>query len=74
MSHEIPEKFNVDEVGEFLQPRCPQCQSLNLSFEDLNKPITWTLIYFLGLPIPIRHRRWECHSCGHGWAPANEEL
>jgi hypothetical protein len=74
MSQEIPGKFDVEGVGEFLQPRCPQCQSSNISFEDLNKPITWILIYFLSLPIPIRRRRSKCHSCGHRWAPANEVL
>jgi hypothetical protein len=29
----IPEKFTVEGVGDFDQPRCPQCQSLNISLE-----------------------------------------
>lgn len=48
---EIPEKFDIEGVGEFEQPRCPQCKSLDISFENLNKPVTFACTFLLNLPI-----------------------
>jgi len=62
----IPEGFDVKGVGEYKQPTCPICQSLNISSEDLNKPVAYTSV-FLGVPIPLGRRRWKCNSCGHIW-------
>ncbi len=38
----VPEKFDVEGVGEYLQPRCPVCQSLEVSFRGLNKAVDYT--------------------------------
>jgi hypothetical protein len=32
-----PEGFDVEGVGEFQQPHCPKCQSVDISFKELNK-------------------------------------
>ena len=62
----IPEGFEVTGAGEYKQPRCPNCQSLEITFEDLNKRVAYTGV-FLGVPIPLNRRRWKCNSCGHVW-------
>jgi len=67
----IPEGFDVKGVGEFKQPSCPNCQSLEISSEDLNKPVAYTSI-LLGMPIPLSRRRWKCNSCGHVWRESDE--
>ena len=61
----MPETLEVDGVGEYQQPRCPECQSLDVNFEQLSKiayPSAW-----LGLPIPLHDKAWTCRSCGHKW-------
>lgn len=63
----IPEGFDVTGVGEYKQPHCPNCQSLDISFEDLNKQVAFTGV-FLGVPVPLRRRRWKCQSCSHTWS------
>ena len=73
LSQEIPEKFSVEEGGDFEQPRCPQCQSLDISYEDLNKPATYASTFLLSLPIQISCRRWNCQSCGYVWDQTDEE-
>jgi hypothetical protein len=73
LNQEIPERFIVDGVGDYEQPRCPQCQSLNISNEDLNKPVTYASILVLGFLIPVRRRRWKCNFCGHVWQPSSNE-
>jgi hypothetical protein len=62
-----PEKFQVDGVGEYQQPRCPQCQSLDVAFNELNKRIAYGGMLFAGIPIQMRNEHWKCHSCGSEW-------
>jgi len=67
LAQDAPEKFQVDGVGEYQQPRCPRCQSLDVAFDELNKRIAYGGMLFVGLPIPITNERWKCHSCGNEW-------
>src|SRR6202049_5208465 len=48
-----PDRFDVEGAGEFQQPHCPKCQSVDISFNELNKRVAFTSA-FLGLPIPLR--------------------
>lgn len=73
LRQEIPEKFSIEGDGDFEPPRCPQCQSLNISYEDLNKPATYASTFLLNLPIQISCRRWNCQSCGYVWDQTDEE-
>ena len=66
----IPEGFEVEGVGEYLQPKCPNCGSLDVSFEELDRKIAH-LGLLIGIPIPATKHGWNCHGCGHTWdAPA----
>jgi hypothetical protein len=67
----IPEGFEVTGAGDYKQPRCPKCQSMDISFEDLNKPVAYTGI-FLGVSIPLSRRRWTCNSCGREWSESDD--
>jgi len=40
LNQPIPEVLEVEGVGEYKQPKCPKCQSLDVSFQELNK--AWT--------------------------------
>jgi hypothetical protein len=67
LNQEIPEKFSFEGAEDFEQPRCPQCQSLTISYEDMNKPATYATAFVLGLPLYIPGRRWNCENCGYIW-------
>jgi hypothetical protein len=73
LNQEIPEKFGVEGAEDFEQPHCPQCQSLDISYEDLNKPATYASTFLLNIPIQISCRRWNCQSCGYVWDQTDEE-
>jgi len=62
----IPENFEVEGVGDYQQPKCPRCQSLDANFEPLNKGIAYTSAY-VAVPIPLHEKAWVCRSCGHTW-------
>jgi len=58
----------------FEQPSCPQCRSMDISFEALNRPVAYGSAWLV-VPIPLKRRRWKCSSCGLHWkdnaAPAS---
>jgi hypothetical protein len=60
----VPEGFEVEGVGQFERPLCPNCNSVDIHFDEL-RPIGFVGAYF-GIPIPL-HNEWKCHSCGHQW-------
>jgi hypothetical protein len=66
LNEPVPEQLNVEGVGEYLQPRCPQCDSLDVAFDELNKKVSYTTAW-LGLPLPVSDSGWQCHACGHRW-------
>ena len=68
----IPENFEVEGVGEYQQPHCPQCGSLDVSFEELNKPLAYSSAY-LSVPLPLHNQGWACHACKHKWEGPAEE-
>jgi hypothetical protein len=66
LSQPILDSFDVDDVEDYRQPRCPHCQSLDVSFEELYKPIAFGSL-LLGLPFPVHRKGWICHACRHTW-------
>jgi len=65
LSQPIPENFDVSAVGEYEQPRCPRCQSLDVNFQEVT-PAAYVSAY-LSVPIPFHRRAWRCHSCDAEW-------
>ena len=61
-----PELLDVEGVGEYQQPRCPECHYLDVNFEQLNRKVAYTTAS-LGIPIPLHTAAWTCRSCGHQW-------
>lgn len=73
LAQPIPEDFDVEGVGMYEQPRCPQCDSLDISYESLDKPIAYGSTMLLGVPVPLGANRWRCSSCGHTWKGATQK-
>jgi hypothetical protein len=62
----IPDALEVDGAGIYLQPRCPNCDSLEVTYAELNKPVAYVSAY-AGLPLPLHRVAWKCHACGREW-------
>ena len=65
LAQPIPENFDVPGIGAYQQPRCPKCQSLNVSFQEV-APEAYVSAY-LNVPIPFRRQAWRCHLCNAEW-------
>lgn len=72
LNQPIPESFDAVGTGDYQQPRCPSCGSLDVSFQELNKPVAFVSAY-AGVPLPIRRPAWRCHSCNAEWEDDAEQ-
>jgi hypothetical protein len=66
LNQPIPETIEVEGVGSYAQPKCPRCQSLDVSFRELDKFFSYGSAY-VGVPIPVYHQAWTCRACGNEW-------
>ena len=66
----IPEEFEVEGVGEYRQPRCPKCQSLDVNSPGSNTGVAYATAY-LAVPVPFQYSSWKCCNCGNEW---NDEI
>jgi hypothetical protein len=62
----ILEGLYVQGVGLYEQPRCPKCQSLDVNFQELDRPIAY-MSAFLRVPMPVQRPGWRCHACDAEW-------
>src|ERR1700691_274593 len=62
----ILEGLYVQGVGLYEQPRCPKCRSLDVNFQELDRPIAY-MSAFLRVPIPVQRSGWRCHACDAEW-------
>lgn len=62
----ILEGLYVQGIGLYEQPRCPKCQSLDVNFQELDRPIAY-MSAFLHVPIPLQRPAWRCQACGAEW-------
>jgi hypothetical protein len=62
-----PVKFDVEGVGEYEQPHCPGCGSMDISLDGLDKPLTFGAMWLTSLPIPVTTKGWKCRACGNEW-------
>ncbi|HTS07312.1 MAG TPA: DUF2007 domain-containing protein [Candidatus Eisenbacteria bacterium] len=75
LTQPIPEHFEVSEVGDFKQPRCPKCGSLDVNFQESDPAAYLSLA--VNVPLPFRRRAWRCRSCNEEWEadePSGPEL
>lgn len=72
LNEPVPEQLHVEGVGDYVQPRCPKCGSLDIAYGELDKKLSYTTAW-LGVPIPISSDGWRCHECGNQWDDVPED-
>ncbi len=71
LEQNVSETFDLGGAGQYEQPRCPKCGSMDVSFEGLMKRVAGAGL-FLGLPINVKMTGWNCNSCEHQWGIEDE--
>jgi Putative prokaryotic signal transducing protein len=72
LSEPILEGLYVHGVGLYEQPRCPKCQSLDINFQELDRPISY-MSAFLHVPVPVQRPGWHCHACDAEWEEGTDQ-
>jgi hypothetical protein len=63
----IPDEIAQDDPSlAYTQPHCPKCGSLDVSFETLDRPLSYTLMFF-NVAFPVGKHNWKCQACGVEW-------
>jgi XTP/dITP diphosphohydrolase len=64
----IPETIKTGSSGvAYIQPKCPQCSSLDVGKEGVNKFVTYGTWLAFGVPIRVSSSKWKCEACGNQW-------
>jgi hypothetical protein len=64
----IPETIDYGgTAAPFTQPRCPRCQSLDITFEGSSRKAALASLYVAALPLPLGQETWSCQHCGSRW-------
>jgi hypothetical protein len=58
--------MEIEGVGSVPQPRCPRCESADVSYKAPNRRASYTTVA-IGLPVLISYPAWNCHNCGVTW-------
>lgn len=72
LDESTPEKFEIEGAEEFVQPRCPKCNSMDVSLDGLSRKASYASL-IIGVPVPITQTGWQCHACGHTWQEEDAE-
>jgi hypothetical protein len=67
LAQPIPDSIPFGDQAEFVQPRCPRCGSLDITFEGSSRGAALTSLYVLSLPVPSGRKTWLCSSCEARW-------
>ena len=66
LSREWESPIELADGEEVPQPRCPKCNSPDVTFKGLNKRASIATLA-IGVPVPINYAAWHCNNCGCGW-------
>jgi hypothetical protein len=65
-----PAKFDVEGLGEYQQPKCPKCSSMDVS-DRAQDGYVKAAGFIAGLPLKSTRPGWTCKSCGNNWDDEN---
>ena len=68
LSAPVPASIEMEGEPDYIQPRCPRCDSLDINFEGSGRGAALAALYLFSLPAPMGEKRWRCNHCGLLWA------
>lgn len=63
----VPESITFGGSEEFVQPTCPKCGSLEVSFLGAGRQAALPALALLSIPLPLGGETWACDACGAAW-------
>ncbi|MGA2334148.1 MAG: DUF2007 domain-containing protein [Terriglobales bacterium] len=69
---EEPIPRGVADEGNDEPPRCPKCYSVDITFRELDKPMSTGA--WLSVPLSVHEKVCKCKSCGYQWDDEDNAL
>jgi hypothetical protein len=69
----VPGTISFGEGEEFVQPQCPRCGSIEITYEGAERRAALLSVSLLAVPLPRGRTSWTCHSCGARWENTEDE-
>jgi len=60
------EAFDLSGVGEYQQPKCPKCGSMDVTLGESDQHMK-VAGFIVGLPLSATSQGWVCHACKNRW-------
>jgi hypothetical protein len=69
LSQPIPDHIAVAGEPDYEQPRCPECTSLDITFNTSDMKVAAVSFAVVGIPLPSLGKKdfWHCNNCGINW-------
>jgi hypothetical protein len=72
LAQPIPDSIDIPDQPGFEQPRCPRCQSTDISYERRSRKSALAFLYLFALPVPRGSASWTCQHCDLHWQDTDE--
>ena len=63
----VPKSISFEAGQEFPQPHCPNCGSVDITFNGASRGAALASVSILSLPLPSGPETWSCNTCGVRW-------
>jgi len=67
LSGPVPETFEVEGLGDYEQPTCPRCGSVEVTHQSGRDERALAALWVASVPLPLSRDLWKCEACGHEW-------
>jgi predicted RNA-binding Zn-ribbon protein involved in translation (DUF1610 family) len=68
LSQSTPVAIEYESEKKYVQPHCPRCGSIDITFEGRDRSAALVSTTMLSLPLPLGEESWRCHACDCVWA------
>jgi hypothetical protein len=63
----IPAVIPFGDRDDFLQPHCPKCGSIDITYQGSSRGAALASLTVLAVPLPLGRESWICNSCDARW-------
>jgi hypothetical protein len=63
----VPASIPFSNTENYQQPRCPACDSIDISLDGASRGVALVGLYAVGIPLPTGSETWSCGNCGARW-------
>jgi len=69
----IPAVIPFDDGDDFLQPHCPKCGSIDITYQGSSRGAALASLTVLAVPLPLGRESWICNSCDARWEDTEDD-